>query len=819
MKLFTSSLLCVALAAGTANAQVGAIAVSNAPAPVVLIDEAENGTIQGRITTTDNKPAAFVNISLKEINKNTLTDEKGYFLIRNIKPGNYTLTITMAGLQPQEKAVEVRAKEVTGVELSLAEDHKQLDEIVVTSQKSFNAHPTAIGKVAIDPMDLPQSVAVIGQGVLRDQQVQRLSDVIKNVNGMYLTTTRGNAQESFGSRGYGLSSTNLFKNGARVNVGIMPEMSSLEKVEVLKGSAAILYGQVAPGGIINMVTKQPKFNFGGEVSFRGGSYDLYKPSFDVYGPATKNIAYRLNGTYETAGSYRNGVSSKRYYVNPSLLFKLGERTDLVLEADYLKHDYTPDFGIGSVGNTLVTPVSRSTFFNAPWAYNKVTQTAGTATVKHQFNSDWTLSAIAAYQDYNRDYMSTERIQAAANGDWERPLGRMDQKETYYMGQVNLTGKFQTGAVAHTLLSGMDADRSVVNNTDFTFAAANGFKSGTYDKINLLDGGKFIARTDIPTSSAIRKRETPVNRAGAYIQDLVKLSSKFNLLAGIRWSYVKNAAVDSTNLLTNAKTKGKDDSEKAFSPRFGLVYKPFNTTSVFASYSNSFNVVSGTDVYGKQLDPAQIDQYEIGVKNDFFQGRFSANVTAYRIVNDNLTQTALFKADGVTQNSDASIKMVSGTSTSDGVEVDLAGQPVTGLNVMAGYAYNYMRITKSSGLKNSPVEGERLVNNPAHTANASVFYTFQNNKLKGVKIGAIANYIGERVGGWNNTINQTQGYDRRIFVDGYTTIDLSAGYTFKKVSLLAKVSNLTNVYNYTVHENYSINPIAPTQFSGTISYRF
>src|SRR5205085_1330961 len=127
----------------------------------------------------------------------------------------------------------------------------------------------------------------------RGQQAQRLSDVIRNVNGVYVTTTRGAVQESFGARGYGFGSSNLFKNGARINSGVTPEMSSLERVEVLKGSTAILFGQVAPGGILNMVTKQPKFNSGGEVSMRVGSYNLYKPAFDVYGPLSSNIAYRV----------------------------------------------------------------------------------------------------------------------------------------------------------------------------------------------------------------------------------------------------------------------------------------------------------------------------------------------------------------------------------------------------------------------------------------------------------------------------------------------------------------------------------------------
>ena len=191
-----------------------------------------------------------------------------------------------------------------------------------------------------------------------------------------------------------------------------------------------------------------------------------------------------------------------------------------------------------------------------------------------------------------------------------------------------------------------------------------------------------------------------------------------------------------------------------------------------------------------------------------------NVTAYRIINHNLAQTAQFAADGVTPNNNTSLKELTGQTTSDGIEIDIVGHPLKGLDVTAGYSYNYMRYTETPDAKGNYVEGERLVNNPAHTANATAFYTF--NKFR---IGATFNYIGERVGGWNNTIGQAQGYDRRIPVDGFSTIDVSAGYTYKKVSLMAKVSNITNAYNYYVHENYSVNPIPPTQFITTLAYKF
>ncbi len=779
--------------------------------------ESPMGTVSGKITTTDHQPAAYVTVSVKGTNRVTTTDEQGSFSLR-VKEGRYTLEISLVGLTSQERTVEIKKDQIVTLNITLAENSKKLSEVTISSRKTLNEKTVSVGKVAINPLDLPQSIMVIGQSTLRNQQAQRLGDVIKNVNGVYLTTTRGNVQEGFAARGYSFSSTNLFKNGFRINSGVMPEISSLEKVEVLKGSAAILYGQVAPGGVVNLVTKQPKFRFGGEVSMRLGSYDLYKPSFDLYGPVSASIAYRVNGSFESANSYRDRVSSKRYYINPSLLFKLGERTEVLLEGDYLRHQFTPDFGIGSLDNTKIPDLPRSKFLGALWSYNTTQQTTTTASLKHKFTDTWTLDASASYQLYQRDYFSTERIQALANGDWTRPLGKIDQEETYYASQVNLTGKFKTKSLEHTLLAGVDADRSFTRNYDFSFPAVAGLPANSYDKINILDDGKYLQRTDMPEATRIRRREAPINRLGAYVQDLVKISPRFNVLAGVRWSYVQTLGIDSTNLLTDAQTKGATRNDKAFSPRVGLVYKPLPATSVFASYANSFVVNTGQDADGRAVKPSIIDQYEVGVKNDFFKGRLSANLTLYRIVNNNLAQTAPYLKDG-TPNNNTSIKILSGQTTSDGIELDLASQPVAGLSIMAGYSYNYMRYTQTDTTMGSFIKGERLVNNPAHTANASVFYTFQQSGLKGFKIGALFNYIGDRIGGWNNTVGQAQNFSRMIPVSGYSTVDLSAGYCYKNISVLAKISNLANVLNYYVHENYSINPIPPRQFVATVSYKF
>ncbi len=768
--------------------------------------------ISGKIITSDGLPAEMVNINIINFKKTSISNKEGYFTLNNIPDGKYLLSVSFIGLQTQEKLIELSNNTSATLNFELVENSKQLEEVIISSKKGLNALPVSIGKIAIDPMDLPQSIAVIGQSVIRDQQSLRLSDIVKNVNGVYLSTTRGGVQENFSARGYAFSSTNMFKNGSRVNSGVMPEVSSLERVEILKGSAAILYGNVSPGGILNMVTKQPKFNFGGEISLRTGSFDLVKPSFDVYGPLSDKVAFRINGTYEKANSYRDNVHNERYYINPSLLFKLNNTTELLLQADYLNYNVTPDFGIGTINNTLIPIVSRGHFAGIPWQYNKVQQTTATASLKHAFNKNWSINTTASYQLYNRDYYSAERIRADSIGDWIRPLNKILSQEKYIIGQVDITGKFKTGFMEHTILAGIDAD----NYLTTTYAFNN---PTTYDIINILDPNKYTPRTDIPSANKLTEIKTPINRIGAYVQDLISLSPKFKLLAGLRFTQQSSPAATTTYLLKDSMVRGVVKQDNAFSPRVGLVYKPSATTSAFASYANSFSINTGTDVFGGALTPSIVNQYEAGIKNDFLNGKLSANLTFYKIINSNLAQTAQYTANGTTPNNNTALKEFAGETTSDGIELDISAQPIKGISILAGYSYNNMRYTKTKIGKGYNIEGEHLINTPAQTANTSIFYTFQKKSIKGLKIGASIFYIGDRFGGYNNTQQQIQNYNRLISVAGFTTVDISAGYCFKRISVLAKVSNLFNTYNYYVHENYSINPIAPTQFIATVAYKF
>jgi len=789
------------------------------------VSELPKGIISGQVFTTDHQPAASVTIYLKGTQKLTTTNEEGYFRFKNVKEGRYTLEISMVGLKNQERSVEVRNDAVVNLTVVLEEDSKQLSDVVVTARKSLNEKITSISKMPVQPRDLPQSITVIDKSILEKQQVQTMSDALQNVNGVYIMGTTGGFQEEIAARGYAFTSSNTFKNGSRFNNGVKTEFSSVERIEVLKGGNAILYGNVGAGGILNIVTKKPKFEYGGEISFRAGSYSLFKPAFDFYGPfnQSKKAAWRINASYEHAGSFRDVVSSERLYINPSFLFKAGKKTEILLEGDFLKDNRTPDYGVGAINYKLVD-IPRSRFLNTSWAYNNTLQSSGTVTVNSQLNEKINIRSVVSYQGYDNNLFSALRpasVSISSNGTWTRGLQKTRTAEDYFFTSIDLNAKFRTSSIEHVFLLGADADLYKTQATAFA-AYANPVigNRNIYDTINIFDPTTINTRNDIPSLARDRITSSPVSRFGIYVQDLISILPNVKLLAGVRYSYQNNQRATVDTVSKNRKGYIAGYTGDAYSPRFGLVYQPTRSVSIFTSYTNSFTVNTGVDVHNHSLKPSVIDQFEAGIKNDLFKGQLTANITVYRIINSNLAQTALFLSDGVTVNNNSNIRELTGETTSKGVEVDIMSKPIHGFNFIGGYSYNDMRYTSVNGnTVNGNKMGDRLRYNPAHTANASVYYSFKKESyLHGFFLGAGAFYVGDRLAGRNPT--NTPGNTNQLMpLPDYVTADIHGGYTLNGFAIRLKLSNVFNQLSYNAHDDNSINPIAPRQFVATVSYKF
>lgn len=709
------------------------------------------------------------------------------------------------------------------------------DTIRIQEIEDINLHKTGnpnkakalTAKSNLTVMENPQPIAIVTHEVIEQQQAKQLGEVLQNVNGLYITSSRGNSQDSFGGRGFNFGNDNIFKNGARVNSGVFPEVSGLERVEVLKGGNAMLYGNVSAGGVVNLITKKPRFNFGGSVGLNAGSWNSYKPTVDFYGPISEKIAFRVNGAYETAESFRDVVESQKYYFNPSFLFNIGEKSQLIVEADYLKNEFTPDFGIGAIENNdksyrLNTFLPRNAFLGADWQYQNTEQATAGITFNHQFSEFWTLNTVASFQNYTKDYFSTERItwtyDNAGRLKWNRPVNRTYNEQNYTALQLNLNGEINTGKINHKILIGTDGDYGTADayayNLSQTAYGTNGSTNGTI----YLDDPSTWTSGAMPTATKRDRTRIPTQRFGIYAQDFISITEKFKVLAGLRWSYIENLETEKKSFVTNDVNNTAGTVDRAFSPKAGLIYMPNDNLSLFATYTNSFSANTGRDIYDNSLTPSIIDQFEVGMKKNFWKNAVALNLSLYQIENRNFYQMAEFNAQGQVNN-DSTIKEFAGKMRSRGVELDITGNPTPNLMIIAGASYNhavYLDTPEGFGY----VENQRLVRTPATTANASVFYTLPNY-IKGLKLGASVYFVGDRIAGWNDTketLDTRNGVSRLLPVDDYATVALSVGYEWQKFSVMGKVGNLFDTVNYNYHENYSVNPITPRNYYFTLTYK-
>src|SRR5690554_5745414 len=309
--------------------------------------------ITGTITDNENQPIPFASIYITELRMGGEADGEGKYTIRNIPYGSWQLTASAVGFKAATITINPAHPILEGVNFQLAHDN-ELPQVEVFGNR--NDHPDKIEsltRLPLKPYEQIQSISVLSNKLIENQGALTISEATKNVPGVYTFATYGNKRESTSSRGF--RGIPISKNGVRVHsdfrgVGILTDMQGVDNIQVLKGTASITQGVAtdlgSPGGVINIVTKTPKYTHGGSVSIRGGSFGSIRPTFDLYGPLNKekNIAFRLNGSLERADSYRDMIGKESFYFNPSFEWVINDKTTLTLEMDHYYDTRTPDLG-------------------------------------------------------------------------------------------------------------------------------------------------------------------------------------------------------------------------------------------------------------------------------------------------------------------------------------------------------------------------------------------------------------------------------------------------------------------------------------------
>jgi iron complex outermembrane receptor protein len=647
--------------------------------------------------------------------------------------------------------------------------------------------------------DIPQSIQVVPQQVLKDQQVIQLREAVRNVSGVIEGSNFGNSGDAFLIRGFQIN--NILLDGIELgtfNLGLnssFREIANIERVEVLKGPASVLYGTLEPGGIINVVTEQPlPFPFY-EVELQAGNFGLLRPSIDLSGPlnSDRTVLYRLNAVYQNADDFRNfDQGIERFFVAPVLSWAITDNTDLTLNFEYLYDERPFDRGLAAIGDGIADiPFDR--ILGEPDDINIREQYVAGYRLDHRFSENWELLNVFRY-------ISTERKTRAFQnrGDLNEETGDLarsidDQVGNFdsYALQTNLNGEFSTGSIKHQLLLGVDFSRET-NDFDNRSALEPSI-------INIFDP---VYRAPRPSRDELRNENQAlfggtVQSLGLYLQDQITLADNLKLLVGGRFDIVDQDSFFTFVSAGDATETTDWQQDEAFSPRIGIVYQPIEPLSLYASFSRSFAPNFGTTVEGEILEPTRGTQYEVGVRGEFLEDRLTTNLAAYHLTKTNIAATD-------PNNPDFSI--ATGEQRSQGIELDVIGEIIPGWNLIASYAYTDAEVTEDEG---SPLEGNRLAGVPKHTASLWSTYEIQSGDLQGLGLGLGLFFVGER-----------QDFDNSFSVPSYLRTDASLFYRRDNWRAGINIRNLFDIdYIEQVDNRERITPGAPFSIVGSVSVTF
>ncbi|MGI0484064.1 TonB-dependent siderophore receptor [Pantanalinema rosaneae CENA516] len=697
------------------------------------------------------------------------------------------IQVTGNNALPTEE-VTLRAGELT-YSLNPEPDDDLEEEVVATGQRDGYRFPnTSTATRTNTPLrDIPQSIQIVPQEVLQDQQVNTLSEAVRNVSSV---TSGGSAFGTYDQlvlRGFlGSNAGNYRRNGLEIpNIIGFALNANTDRVEVLKGPASVLFGDLTPGGIVNLVTKQPLSEPYAQVEANIGSYNFYRGAIDLSGPlnSDQSILYRLNIAYEDANSFRDFINNRTFFIAPVISWEISDRTRWTVELEYRRDDRITDVGL-SIPNVPFNRIRRfplDRLLNEPGDEFESRYLSLLSTLAHQFSNDWQIRKIFNFVSASRNFVQY------TNPDFLRPDGRtlersqtaQEQDVTYYFGQVDVVGKFATGSVGHELVFGVD-----YFYRQSPFVNLNGQASTLLDVIDPVYGDNTDAFT--VSGSFIN----PERRLGIFLQDTIALTSNLKLLLGGRYN---NALLQQTNRLTDQLVR--DQTVENFSPRLGIVYQPADWLSLYASYSRSFEINSGADINGNPFDPTFGTQYEIGAKTEFLDGALGATLALFKIKRSNV-----LTADPANPR----FSVQTGEQESQGIELDITGRITPNWSIIASYSYLDAEITEDNRF---PV-GNRLPTASPHRLSLWTKYEFDGS-LNGLSLGAGIFYVGKRWDSLNNTYQ----------LPSYLTVDLFTAYRFN--SNLTVQLNVKNLFNEKYYDGVfgSVHPGAPRTVTGSIFYRF
>ncbi|EER58514.1 TonB-dependent siderophore receptor [Acidovorax delafieldii 2AN] len=667
-----------------------------------------------------------------------------------------------------------------------------LGEVTIRSSADDDAYSPATSSTATKgsaPLrDVPQAVNVVPGQLLRDQGARSMEDALRNVPGVAMSHGDGQRDQVV-IRGF-TAIADQFVDGVRDDALYFRDLADIERVEVLKGPAAVLYGRGSSGGLINRVTKKPKFGeTSGEATLGLGSFDYRRATADVNLGINDAAAFRLNMAAEDSGSYRDQQFVKRYNFAPSLALKLAAQTDLLLQYTNARDKRLTDFGIPALNGRPVD-VPASTYYGSRNAAQDDTTTSTiqsfAATLNHRFNDDWSVRNITRAYGYALDRYNT--LPGGTTNPVDMTVGRTRsfilRDETGLFNQTDVTWRNQLGGLRQEWLMGVELGSQKKRSESV---------SGGADRVSILNpagvAAPVIPAANYAADSAIPSHTTQ-DTAALYWQDQITLAPQWKALVGARYDVFRQQTEFDRKLSALSRT------DRKFSPRAGLVWQPSDTVSYYVSYSKSFQPSGEAFALAASTtanEPEITQNKEIGVKLDLLDGRLNMTGALF-----NLERTNIKNTDPTNPSRQINV----GTQRTNGFELTANGRLPGRWDVGAGYAYLDGRMTKSLAttgslqLPTAAIAAQGKV--PALTPRNSAFLWAMKDLGHGLRLGGGMSYVGARFTSLTNLVT----------LPAYTTVDAALQYTLGAWDVDVNVKNLANRKYYVSAHGSNDNLILP-----------
>ena len=693
-------------------------------------------------------------------------------------------------------------------ETAATEAADSADPIVVIGQREeYGARSTSTAtKTDTDIKDIPQAISVISESQVEDQQLRSMADVMLFVPGASTGTGESN-RDQVTLRGNN-TTADFFVDGVRDDVQYFRDFYNVERIEVLKGPNAMIFGRGGGGGIVNRVTKRSGLGANRELIVAGDSYGGVRLTGDVDQPLAENVGVRVNGMYENGDSFRHHVDLERYGISPTVGILAGPDTRIDLTYEYLHDRRTADRGVPSDARdgagTVANPIEPlkgfdSTFFGDPDnSFAKADVQIGTLAIEHRLAEGLILRNRTLYGDYDKFYQNIYPNSAALPATPTQPervrLAAYNNRNdrTNLINQTDLIWENRLAGVDQTILFGAEFGRQKSRNQRL---------SGTISGSSIIDGNA-VPLTDptvdvdvvFASLASDANNRTKATFAAVYLQDQIRISPMFEIVAGLRFDSFK-LKVDDLRPTVNREFDRKDG---LWSPRLGLIFKPVENLSIYASYSRSYlpqsgDQFSGLDVSTEALKPEKFDNYEIGAKWEPIAGLL-ATAAIYRL---DRTNTRFQVSPGVFE--------LTGRQRSKGIELGLERSISDDWQVSAGYAWQKAEVTDATTACTSGDCNVPLV--PRHSF--SLWSRYNVSKQFGIGVGAIARS------------KSFASIGNMVKLPGYARFDAALFYALTKdIDLQLNVENLFGAdYFAAAHSDNNIAPGAPTTAKAAVRFSF